>query len=494
MAVHYITFANEKIGEKEFKILSTYLDLLTSKDVKRFVDYLCSPFFNADARLVGLFVYIQEAASRDTERINANQLFKKWGVTMEAKELLLAIRKLTDYLKDFLVHAHVQTDERLHLLVFNARVRNQGQGDIVAEVVAKRKKALAKAPLDLSILMEDWWIDHQCYYEYDTDREAKGLADLHTLQQKLDQLSAAARAMYACEAQHLRRAAHQNEATPSTQPPNVLTQLYDLHKAVFDAPLAELGPALDHFTAAFNDAVGSGRISPLNAYALAKYTINTLSKAVNTGQVEWMEQLYVWQLVAEKFQPKPIRRIPSGEFLNRVNVGCYLKKLDDTAAYIQQYSPYLAPETRELDAGIANMYVLFERGQYQAVLEAMRTDYLRRIDPHNSYNLRVKSLRLKAATALLLQEQQTAFDDEFDRAVEDMKKFLSRKKVGMSEEVRKRNSNLVSLLLKFRDTHSSHPPSKRNNPEYEAILRSIEQTSPLISKSWLIAQVNDQLR
>lgn len=492
MPVRYITFTNEKIGDKELKVLTAYLGLLASKDAKRFVDYLNSPFFNADAALVGLFVYIHEAASRDTECISAKKLFKKWGITLEEKQLLQAIRKLTDYLKDFLVHAHVQTDERLHLLVFNARVRNQGLGDVVAEVVAKRKAVLAKAPLDMSILMEDWLIDHQRYYEYDTDREAKGLADLHNLRQKLARLYGAAHSMYGCEEVHLLRAAHQNPVPASPPPPCELPQLYDLHRIVFDAPVAELDMALEHFTVAFNDAVGSGRISPLNTYALVKYTINALSKAVTAGQRERMAQLYAWQLLAEEHQPKPIRRIPSGEFLNRVNVGCSLKELKETKAYIQRASPYLAPETRELDEGIANMFVLFEAGQYEAVLKVMQSDFLRRIDPHHSYNLRIKSHRLKTAMELILQGKKQ-YEDEFDRAVEDMKKFLSRKRVGLSEEVRKRNSNLVSLLMRLREVHSKYPPKKGNNPEYEAVLRVIDETSPLIAKSWLIQKVNEQL-
>lgn len=490
MAVHYIVLGNEKIGKKELESLADYMYILTSKESKRFIEYLQSPFFNAEPYLATLYVYLCEAADRDTERINATNLFKKLGKQLVAKELRDAIKSLIQHIKDFLVLCQVQADEGLYLSALNSKVRNQGKSGVVNQVVSKQKKVLMQAPLDVSTLKEDWWIQHQYYFEYDNDREAFGLDQIQALRTHLEHVYTTARVVYDCEEMHLRRAAHQITSAAAEEDPNVLVQLFLLHKEVFEASPDALEVPLRLFTEAFTEATSKSSVSILSLYALAKYTVNTLAKVVNYGHVEWMELLYEWMQRVEVLQPKPIRRVPSSEFLNRVNVGCYLGKLDETQAYISNFKPYLSPETHDLDMGIATMCVRFKEGNYSAIVNAIDTEFSRRIDPHCSYNLRVKTIRLKAAVELALQED-TRFEEYFQRADEDLKKYLSRNKKLFSPEVYEKCINFLNLTRKLVNIYESNLYRKELEVDCKKLLQQIEDASLIMAKDWLIQKCKE---
>lgn len=485
----------EKGGEEELNTLTRLLDALPLESVRSFDNYLASPFFNKDARLLEFFNRVQDAKLSKTGRINAASLFKKHpkpGKHYDAADFAALLKELRQHLMDFIAHQKLKQDESTKLAVLYACLRNQNVlSSELRKLADKRRKLLHKKPIDLAMLMEDLLIDHQEYYSFDNDHELQGLEKIKALHQKLKAFYTAASIMYECEELHIKRSVANLIIEENNQPLHSfddITQLYELHKHVLEASPSEISQPLEAFKTLFE--AKRDKISVNNAYILAKYTAYAIYRA--SVYVEDMDRIYFyWLQRATDLSAGLIRRIPSGEFLNMISLACFLNELPYAREYLEKCKPLLDAQTAELAERIAELYLLYAEGKYLLVLENIDKNFKRYFEVHYSYLIRVKITRIKAAMEIELSNIPVPekYDYEYNMADNDLQQFIYRKQDELPQNALDRYSNFQEVYREIVRLKQKHTKKTDKTKAAKKIIEEIQQTSPLILRSWLKQKV-----
>ena len=503
MTVNHFVFGKKKIGTEAFSVFNQlHLALIDGKE-RQFMEFLSSPFFNKNERLAELYQRITKANQVQQPNLRAKIILKQWNKSRKQaigeEYLISAVDKLSQLILEFIPHNKLQESKINHHRILHPALRNKGLTSFVDEVTDAIHEHNAVAPSSFELLLDDFLLHYEAYYELETDREQNGLEMLTALEERCDLLFQSYQAKFAVERFNLEKASKQT-TTPAAEPiPAKNRLLLDLYQSCLAIHKKEVTSA--EATASFGRPLMSAheRIDPLDRYALCKHYFNFLSRKQKTGAEPINPLFFEWTKRRVEWTPAVVSREGVNDYLNTINVACFCGDIAYAEDYLSRYRNKLPAAYAEKTYLLGLADILFRKQEYLLVIQLLQDEFPKFTDTHYFFMLRSKALKLRASTELLLLDSTDAqdFDFAFDlvnRSKDDLRKYLQRNMNIIPQQFQTTHlafAQYVSSIVRLVMQAGSRQEKSMETAELEEEI----QTAPkLVARAWLLDLIDRLLK
>jgi hypothetical protein len=473
------------------------LSALDAKELKKFEEWVNSPFFNKNEKVKKLCSFVLEyAPAFEHKAFTKENAFQKL-YPKEPYDIISFNNVLSDLLQllfDFLAYQNFQRTNEFEKICLMNELFAKGLNDSMLKISKRFEKSKAQTTIRNSSHFFDKYLHNKQLDEYQLTQPTRDFNDhLQLKNNALDLFYMATKLKIACDMtsrnlviqgnydchflEEIIARIENNTATYQTYPAimvyyNVLQTMRNADSA-FYFQLKEL-------------LANNLLVFPKEELrVLYDYARNYCIRKINQGHsVYYQEILSLYQFLLEKKIIFKKGYLTEWDYKNIVTVGLRLKQYEWTEQFINQYKSYL-PQKEQENAFVYNMAVYhYERKAYKKSLlmlyEVRFTDA--------SYHIGAKIIQIKSYFEL---EESEAFY----ALIETFRIYIIRNKT-LSEFRKKANLNFLKLAqkaFKLREKEFSLP-KKNFQDQQRALIEDIKTTSPLINNSWLMEVVEKDIK
>lgn len=461
---------------KAIQILKTF----TAQEMRQFADFVQSPYFNKNERLVRLFDILYEChPAFDAPVIERHNLFKAvFGedVLLEEQKLRYLLSDLTKLLEEFICVRAVDEEELLkyHLLLYSYRQRELEKPFM--STLKQAEKVLEEwSKRDVSHAFYQYLIEEDKYRFSSVQKEHLLDSNLQMVVDNLDKYFILNKMRYSAEIINNRNVVAINyrlflyeeimnhlRNNPLDHVPaakvyyNVILTLTDPeNKRHYENLLALLDEHKDIFS---HDEL-------FDMYVYAK---NFCIRKINNGHTEFMQELFgLYKVLLNNRVIFRENYLSQWDYKNIVYLGLRLEEYDWVKKFIHDYNQHLDPRYQR-NAYTFNMaYFHFFRGEYDQTLTMLRSVEFTDV----YYHLDSRSLLLKTYYELEATEAFLSLVDSFKVYIKRNKQIPANQKKNYNNLIK-----FVSKLYKW-----------KLNPKksLDDIAEELERTKPLADVIWL---------
>lgn len=475
--------------------LITGLSSLSREEIRRFRDYIASPYCNAHPRLLPLFDEIQQFAPRYTDK-NLNKTYlceqlysgKDFSPQKVLDECSLLYRLLKEFFRDQRIRSRELEGE---IYALQALSEKKLDNHYQSEYRRLEKKLISQPYLDETF---HW---HQ-YLLAETQNVHFGKKQIRTLDESLgqkltflDQHYLAIKLRDSCEA--LNRQQILNTQFPMELMPEIIAQLSHDNHPYRKVPIIEVyfriyqalaQPENPYLYEKMVETLEESRVffSRQEARGMYKYAQNYCIRKINQGDALYEERLF--QLYQQLLQNQLILlegKLAHTDYKNIITLGLKLKAFDWVRTFIENYAAILMePHSKNaLNYGRAAYYA--ETGETK---EAIRL--LNQIDYSDIY------YQISARLLLVHIYYGNGDTDSLFYQIASFKQFLNRNK---EIEISKRKNHLQFLrfarkLARLKEKRQYTAPEKLRLPMQE-VRDQLQQTESIVQRSWLMEKLGE---
>jgi hypothetical protein len=163
---------------------------------------------------------------------------------------------------------------------------------------------------------------------------------------------------------------------------------------------------------------------------------------------------------------------PTTTFLNIVNMGSHLEGYKWVEVFIEEWSKYLEPQSKEMTKVLAKARVKFEQKQYNVVLDLVN-DVKDKFDKNIVFNTHIRLLELRT-----YYEQDEPSGDILN-ALNAFEQYVNRNITGKDSQ-----KSYLRFIKILRDLVK--------NKDYNELVNELNKDKPLILKKWLESKIEEQ--
>ena len=471
------------------------LSALDIKELKKFNDWVKSPFFNKNKKVISLYEFILKNAPKydheDFSKEKAYDLVFK-NKNYNSTKLNNVISDLLQLLFQYLAYQNFQRTSELEKICLMNELFTKGLEDSMLKVSKRYEKSKAKTPIRNSSHFFDNYLFYKQIDEYQLTQPTRDFNEnLQLKNDELDLFYVATKVKIASDM------ASRNLVIQGNYDCHFLDEVLEQIESNFE--FYQNYPAITVYynviqTMTNKDEAYYFQLKDLLANNLSvfpkeelrvlyDYARNYCIRKINQGNSTYYKEiLSLYQFLLDKQIIFKNGYLTQWDYKNIVTVGMRLKEYDWTNRFIHKYKIQLPPSEQE-NAYIYNMAVYhYEQKAYEKSLLMLHE--VRFTDA--SYHIGAKIIQLKSYYEL---DESEAFYS----LIETFRIYIIRNKK-LSDYRKKANLNFLKLAqktFKFRD--ETFIFNKKTLEEKRKLLQNeIENLTPLINKTW-ISQVIDNI-
>lgn len=385
------------------------------------------------------------------------------------KNLLNTLSELHLWLKDFLLFKKATAESFVSQYLWLDILREKGLENEFLHQAEPWQAEIAGAPVrNPEDCLKTVMANHLLHHNRPAGRKLPDEVMLMRLKDDLDRFYALAGIRLACELANFRNLHpwdKQGEAPPPPEPvllPEIqsfpLFLLYQkVYRLITGQAEADYNGAIQILSAHASD------IEPAEMHTLVTYLRNFATMQIRNGREEYWESVHQLNKFGVEWGVFTTDGIQVSQFNNIVTCACRVKAFDWAIEFIQTQSLHLPAAMRDNTVFLARMIVAFDKGEYEAVLNGLRS---------KTFNLLLENIRARALTMNCMYELED--DDTFDYCLA-FEAFLRRTKQTKREAI-KGTLNLVRIVKML---------IQKRAPK-ATLLQTVENLQPLYFKSWLM--------
>lgn len=475
--------------------LTDLLKSFSSKDFKKFIQYVESPFFNRNPRLVTLAKLLRKAAP-DFE----DKMLEKEAVfaAMYGKEVPFNEQQVYDHisflmrlLEDFLAYLEYEEDtvgQKRYLL---KSLTDRSLKDHFKRTARKVDNFQGRRNIrDDSFYFDNYLIAKEANRFY-SKQYKRGFDDsLIGIVENLDIFYLVSKLKYSCDMlnrKNILNVAYESQMMPEVQQYlqenpeylkipsiNIYYQIYMmLVESENEVHYQNLVSLLDEH---------SETLKKEEALGLYGYAQNYCTKQINNGNTRYLKEIFrLYKDLLKKellmFEGIFDHRV----YKNIVTVALRLNQFEWTHDFIESYRAHITPTFRDTAYNFNMATYFYEQQKYHEALQALQKASLEDV----FYHLSAKSMLLK-----IYYEMEE--DDALESLIDSFKVYLKRNKY-VSKYHYETHRNLLKFVRranKLRQTHWMMSEEKYTE-SIKKLNTEIEATSNLTNISWLKAKVKE---
>ena len=355
------------------------LKSLSSWELKSLDDYIRSPFFNKNEKVIEAWEYISGfAPGFEDQKLGMEFCFKHLfpQEDYQSQKLRYVMTDLTRLIEGFLISKNLEEKpyEREFVLLDALEQRNLDK-DFQETHRKLKKKILSTDPQNSDDFVDVFRIVEKGYLYGVKTQNRNDQSTVDQVVNTLDQCYLAKKLRYSCEVINRANVLNQSyELFLTKEISNVFPLFSQLHHQLIQLYFITLqtltdGENQNHFfqlkglLEEHSDQLSLNELRNLYAFAL-----NYCIKKLNTGNAEFGQQIFeLYQTLVEKRIIFEDGKLPVPHFKNTVAIGTRMKEYDWVEAFIEKYHHFL-PEEEAKNAYTYNMaYLQFARGNYSQV-------------------------------------------------------------------------------------------------------------------------------
>lgn len=499
-----IVFQREKILEKEVTELFGLFRWMESRKGKDFRRYLASPFFVGETELKvlpALFDKLYERFNTGSSRINGSSLIKDKNLGLTGKPLnetrrflRKRIGQIRNCLLDFFAQQQLGANPRFrHFLAadfFQARKEPEWSRRNFMEW----QEAIDDLPLSFEKARAGWQLLQKYYFSFSTEKDPEAGYLLEALCRRFGLFADIHRLLYQIESDNRGRL-FQPPAPDKAPVQEILKgeperyRRLELLKNLLEQLLALLSAKnfnktqYEYFKGSFLEHYDSLDLYlQLMAVHLLK---NYLYRNARRGHAETARENFFWA----RFQVENGLLLFNDEFtettfLNIATVAASNGEIGFLKQFRQDYLRCLPEHQQPKVDKLVEIMAHFYGEDYEAVIDYIQSHFSRKQPKDYHYHLRIKSYRLRSALVLYVRGAP-GFEDEFDKAYDDLEKFLERHKASLSPEAITPFQNCKKLAYRIARAKFK----LKLTEETDRLISRAGKYKELQGKLWFIAQL-----
>jgi len=462
---------------------------LSAKEIKKFSEFVQSPIFNKNQKLIKLTnIVLKYAPEYQHSALSKERVFKSvWGNSkLEISAINNLISDLLQLLYAFLAHQEYVKNQSLQSHFLNKNLLQRDASYHLERNLQKSMQLQVKQKLRNYKYFEK---AHRLYEDKDNYYLSKSKREYdENLQYRSDSLDTfywSKKLMMACEM------ANRNSIMRASYDYSIVEEYLELLKnkpALKNIPcinvyyqtllMIQNSAQTEHYQTLKKLLQTNLELFPQEELSnIYGYMLNFCVKRINSGESHYYEEIFeLYQLLLEQDIIFEHDYLSEKNFMNIVTVGLRLKDFSWTEQFIHQYKERLRPEIRE-NAALYNLAVFYyEKKDYKRALQQLYNVEF----TDSYYHIGAKIIQVKSYYELNELEA-------FLSLIEAFKKYLQRNKQ-LSDYYK--NSNLAFLKLSkkvFQLKNSKVLISKASwKKKYNALNEQLVSPLPLANKEWLL--------
>lgn len=386
------------------------LQNLSSAELRRFVQFVSSPFFNQNEKLIRLAEYLhQTSPDFGDASLQKPVIFKVIiGDNVPYQEQIVHdhMSQLLRLFEKFLGQLNYEQDEAQHYRYLLNALHHRGQVDHFTRVLKKAEKIQNRRKLyDTEFYLNNYLLSHETAGYYGSGRKRSKQEQVYehiaTLQQDLDIFFLATKLKYICETIN-----RKNIVNQSFQP-ELVPQLQDYLNSG-ESPYLEV-PAISVYfnilmtltkpeeTSYYFKLVDileeqSDNFSTSEAHQMYGFAQNYCIKRLNRGDTAFLKELFrLYQKLLSKDILLESGYLAHWYYKNIVTIGVRLEEFDWVLEFLESFKRKLKPEIRENAYNYNLAHYYYAQKDYKSAMIL-----LQQIDVGDwSYHLGAKSMLMQ---------------------------------------------------------------------------------------------------
>lgn len=481
--------------------LTEALRQLPSKELPRFLDFVQSPFFNKNEKVIRLaeevIRYAPDFRHKALEKRKVYHLvFGKSEVYNDLKFNNLS-SKLLKLFYQFLSESSFQNDvdQKLRLQLEQL---NELELDHHSDLLLKRhqREKSKSENNDLNEFLEGYFLEENLHNLWSQRQVRKASPHLQSANDKLDTWYVVQKLRKACQMENgniLVQAGYECHFMG-----DISTWLEKKYPHISNEPLVKIYASTlsmleSHpFSAEEQDArflickkelqAHASRLETGELYTLSHYLLNFCIKKINTGKNQYYREIFeLYQLLLEGETIFRNGHISQWTFRNVITAGIRLEEFNWTEKFIENYKNYL-PENERHTAVAYNLALLYlAKKNYTDTLHSLLE--VEFSDPFYYVSSRI----IQAQCYFELEEEQA-----FSALLTSTQKYLRRSK--LSDYHKKSNGNFLKMLKKLFQVKNNKRYMKASdfNRKYLNLKSELSMLEPVVNKAWLKVKMEEQ--
>ncbi|AEE52732.1 hypothetical protein [Haliscomenobacter hydrossis] len=493
--------ATEDAKARQINVLltafATWWSLLKPSEWTDFVDFVGFSSGKEPAFNLELLRRIKQALQKKTEQLRGDELLAmvaKTSTDEKLGQLKESLKDLFQILKDYLVYAESSKNPQVYHRLLVKSVRERNRGDLFQSVGDEFARYLKKVPSTIAVAADQWWLDHQRYYNQYTDHTPElflqNLQSLETFNQLL-----VARNYLELLNQGLTKAVEDTFALQQKmelvikygEPVNETVLLYrHLIETIQGGDQINL---YHTFVDVYHRH--ETQISKEDRLILAKMAINYLYiRYHKTGERAMLEAIFGWmKIMSDQDLYNFEGTIHDAEYINFFMVARSTGELAAYHKFREKHLSFLEPGVREQVDALCTAFLHFDAQEYTQALSILLETFPPGSQEKLKYNLRAKVLRIMVQYAFKNQGISTA-DDDLIRSIDNFgqycrrlleKKIMNKKTIEPHQQFQK----IALLLAKFEGS-----PEEEKPIQLARMKEKLSSTTPIAYRSWLEEEIN----
>lgn len=467
---------------------------LDVKELKRFEEWINSPFFNKNEKLKKLYrVILEYAPNFDHSQFTKETVYKATlgDIPFTATRFNNILSDLLQLLFQYLAHENYQNTSEFEKLCLMNELFKRGLTNSMLKVGKRFQKVRQQNPIQNSSTFFDNYLYYKQMDEYRLTEPTRDFDNnLQAKNDELDLFYLATKLKIACDMASRNLVVQGNYECHFIE--NLIAELnFNVEKYKSYPAISVYFNVLQTMQNEENEThyneLKTLLADNLSAFPkeelriLYDYVRNYCIRKINQGNANYYQEiLTLYQFLLDKKIIFKNGFLTQWDYKNIVTVGVRLGELDWTEQFIHQYKTMLPPKEQE-NAYIYNLAAFhFEAKHYKKSLlllhEVRFTD--------SSYYIGAKIIQLKSYYEL---EES----DAFYALIEAFRIYLLRNKT-LSDYRKRANLNFLKLAQKvFKLKENEYIIGKKAFAEKLNKLKSqVANTSPLVNKQWLVDNLN----
>lgn len=447
---------------------------------------------------------VKFALENETHQLRGTEILANCtpqGVTISTQLAFLeeAFNSLTDFLKDFLVYLEARRDKSMYHRLLIKRLLAQNHKALFLETTKRYQKLLRNLPSTILSANDQWWLDHQLYYNHFNDHT---LTYKDTFYNNLDTyyaLDCLVVLRNYLEMLNLNLVVNQKDLTwlktklkaiqenPGHTNPTIILYLQLIELLEAKENLLSITEKFETQFLGFTE-IKPKKIAPVDQLVLIKTLTNFLAltqdpellKSNSKKLFFWLNYLGINEIYLET------KTMSDGDYLNFFMVARSIKRFADFEVFKKKHRAHLNPDIIPLIDGLCSAFMAFDHAEIKKAIKILDKVFPSRSQEELKYNLRAKGLRLMASLELVLIGDKDGVE-LYEKAQENFNKFCNRlvqkkhyTKEGLITQYKFHEN--VGYLYKFVTSPAGTKESEKNK---EKFIANLQPKTNIAYHTWL---------
>jgi len=384
---------------KPVAILKTF----TSKDFRKFDEYVLSPFFNKDDKVSTLYRILKAAHPNYTSKaINRTKVFPKIfpKLSFNEQKLRYVMSALTKLLEDFLAYKMFKENDGVTSRYLLTAYRKRGLHKYFTQTYENSKNTLVKSNLRNSSYHFNQYLLSECKYAFEADKDDRNVGAYIDLLKKLDVYYINNKLKICCDLYNDARLvsidfeepAFLPEITQHIKDNTIDISSINIYYHILQTIVGENGDVHYHNLLEALD-VHKHEFTDYELNNMYTFASNYIIRQSMRNRKRLPELFELYQLLFErKILPPKEGYLSQFHYKNIIQLSLSLNNVAYAQHVIEKYTKHLSPEVRENVYTYSQACLAYHQQQYQDTILLLHNVAF--TDPY--YHTDTKSLLMKS--------------------------------------------------------------------------------------------------